>query len=143
MATKPKKSATDEVVAKETNGEATAAPFVSYEELADISRENFAAVLRANATLSEGLEAIGKEVIVYARTSFEKAAETATALLGAKTIEDVFQLNADFAKASLERLIERSTKLSEMGAKVASDALTPLGGRVEATIQALAKPLAA
>lgn len=143
MATKPKKAATDEAFAKEPNGEAVAAPFVSYEELADLGRENFAAVLKANAALSEGLEAIGKEVIVYARASFEKAAETATALLGAKTMEDVLQLNAEFAKANLERLFERSAKLSEMGVKLANEALTPLGGRVEATIQTLSKPLAA
>ena len=52
MATKPKKAATDEAFAKEPNGEAVAAPFVSYEELADLGRENFAAVLKANAALS-------------------------------------------------------------------------------------------
>ena len=143
MATKTKKAAAEETVAKEVDGEAAVSPFASYEQLADLGRENFAAVLRANAALSEGLEAISKEVIVYARTSFEKAAETATALLGAKTIEDVFQLNADFAKTNLETLIERTAKLSEMGVKLANEALTPLGGRVEATIQTLAKPIAA
>lgn len=109
--------------AKEAGGEDAAALFAGYEQLSGLSRDNFAAVLRANAVLSDGLEAIGKEVILYARRSFEQAAETAAALLGAKTLEDVFQLNSEFAKASLERLIERSAKLSELGAKVASEAL--------------------
>ncbi len=127
-------------VTKPANGEATAALFAGYDQLADLGRENFAAVLRANAALSEGLEAIGKEVILYARRSFEQAAETATALLGAKTLEDVFQLNSEFAKANLERLIERSAKLSEMSVKVTNDALAPLGGRVEATIHTLSRP---
>src|SRR6266851_3226500 len=97
----------------------------------------------ADAALTDGLEAIGKEVMGYARNSFENAAETATALLGAKTFEDVVQLNTDFAKASFERMIEGSTKLSEMGVKVANEALAPLGDRVEATFQKLGKPLAA
>jgi len=139
---KTKKPATPATVAK-TNGEAAAALFAGYEELADLGRENMAAVLRANAALSSGLEAIGKEVILYARSSFEQAAETATALLGAKTFEDVFQLNSEFAKSNFERLLERSTKLSEMSVKLANEALAPLGGRVEATIHKLAKPLAA
>jgi phasin family protein len=146
MTTKVKKPATAAAVATEFNGAAAPAPaalFVGYEELADLGRENFAAVLRANAALSEGLEAIGKEVMGYARNSFENAAETATALLAAKTFEDVVQLNTDFAKASLEQMIEGSTKLSEMGVKVANEALAPLGDRVEATFQKLAKPLAA
>ena len=73
------------------------AGFTGYEELADLGRENFAAILRANAALTEGLEAIGKEVIGYARNSFERYAEIAAALLGAKTLEDVVQVNTDFA----------------------------------------------
>ena len=140
---KTKKPAPAVAVAKQANGEAATALFAGYEQLADLGRENFAAVLRANAALSQGLEDIGKEVILYARRSFEQAAETATALLGAKTIEDVFQLNSEFAKSNLERLIERSAKLSEMGVKLANEALAPLGGRVEATIHTLSKPNAA
>jgi hypothetical protein len=148
---KTKKPATAEPVAKpvaklaasEANGEAAAALFAGYEQWTDLGRENFTAVLRANAALSEGLEAIGKEVIHYARRAFEQAAETATALLGAKTFEDVVQLNTQFAKANIEGLIERSAKLSEMGVKVASEALAPLGGRVEAALHKLSKPMAA
>ena len=75
--------------------------------------------------------------------AFEQAAETATALLGAKTFEDVVQLNTQFARANIEGLIERSAKLSEMGVKVASEALAPLGGRVEAALHKLSKPMAA
>jgi hypothetical protein len=140
---KAKKAAAAAPAAAPANGEAASALFKGYEQWADLGRENFAAVLRANAALSEGLEAIGKEVILYARRSFEQAAETATALLGAKTIEDVVQANTAFAKANLSVLIERSAKLSEMGMKVANEAMAPLGGRVEAAIQKLSKPMAA
>jgi phasin family protein len=132
-----------EPVVMEADGEAAAVLFAGYEQWTDVGRENFTAVLRANAALSEGLEAMGKEVIQYARRSFEQAAETATALLGAKTFEDVVQLNTQFAKANIEGLIERSARLSEMGVKVASEALAPLGGRVEAAIHQLSKPIAA
>jgi phasin family protein len=147
MATKVKKLATADAAAAEFDGAADAAVpagvFAGYEELADLGRENFAAVLRANAALTEGMEAIGKEVMGYARNSLENAAEAATALLAAQTFEDLVQVNSDFARASFERLVARSTKLSEMGVKVANEALAPLGDRVEATFQKLGKPLAA
>jgi len=116
--------------------------FGGYAELADLGRANLAAVLRANAALAEGMGAIGKEVMTYARNSLETAAEAATALLAAKTLEDLAQLNSDFAKSSFERLVTRSTKLSEMGVKVANEAMAPLGDRVEAALQTLGKPLA-
>ena len=148
MATKVKKPARVEATIEPVGAAATAALpaaglFAGYEELADLGRENFAAVLRANAALTEGMEAIGNEVMGYARTSLENAAEVATALLAAKTLEDLVQLNGDFAKASFERMVARSTKLSEMSLKVANEALAPLGDRVEATFQKLGKPLAA
>ena len=146
MATKVKKPTAVEVAAAELDGAAAAVPpgvFGGYEELADLGRENFAAVLRANAALTEGIEAIGKEVMGYARNSLENAAEAATALLAANTFEDLVQLNSEFAKASFERMVARSTKLSEMGVKVANEALAPLGDRVEATFRKLGKPRAA
>jgi phasin family protein len=153
MSVKSKKTAVAETVAqegqvalasvKQAGDEAMSTVFVGYEQFADLSRDNMAALIKANTVLSQGLEAIGKEFMGYAKHSFETAAETAKALLAAKTIEDVVQLNTEYAKSSVERMIERSAKLSEMGVKVANETLAPLGGRVEATIQKLSKPLAA
>jgi hypothetical protein len=113
------------------------------EALTNLGRENLAAFWRANAALSEAVEAFNQEVIDYVRGSFASAANTATALLGAKTLEDVFQLNAALARTSMVGLIEGTAKLSEIGVKFANEALVPLGSRVEATMQRLAKPLAA
>jgi len=113
------------------------------EKFAELGRENLAALWRANAALSQALEAVNHQVIDYVRSSFATAASTATALLGARTFEDVFQLNADLAEANMVGLIEGTAKLSEIGAKFANEALVPLSGRFEVTMQQLARPLAA
>jgi len=113
------------------------------EKLAELGRENLAALWRANTALSQALEAVNHEMIDYVRSSFATAASTATALLGARTFEDVFQLNADLAEANMVGLIEGTAKLSEIGAKFANEALVPLSGRFEVTMQQLARPLAA
>ena len=113
------------------------------EKFAELGRENLAALWRANAALSQALEAVNHQVIDYVRSSFATAASTATALLGARTFEDVVQLNADLAEANMVGLIEGTAKFSEIGAKFANEALVPLSGRFEATMQQLARPLAA
>ena len=125
----------------EATGDNVAAP--AGEKFAELGRENLAALWRANAALSQALEAVNHEMIGYVRSSFATAAGTATALLGARTFDDVFQLNADLAKANMVGWIEGSAKLSEIGAKFANEALMPLSSRFEATMQRLAKPLAA
>ena len=57
--------------------------------------------------------------------ALDSASQTATALLGAKTFDEVVQLNTELAKASLEALLARSAKLSEMGVSLASGAFAP------------------
>jgi hypothetical protein len=115
----------------------------SPEEFTDLGRENLAAIWRSSAALSEALEALNQEVIDHLRSSFAAATSTATSLLGAKTLEEVFRLNADFARVSMVGLIEGTAKLSEIGVKFANEAFVPWGGRLEATMQRLAKPLPA
>ena len=108
--------------------------------LADLGRDNFAAVTEANRALSEGLRAIGQQLFTYATNSLETASQTATALLGAKTLDEVMELNSALAKSTLNTVAERSAKLSEMGMAVASETFAPLGGRVEAALHRLARP---
>lgn len=145
MASKSKKSvvAATEMVEPAEPG-AMPAPFASldFESLVDLSRENFAAAAKANRALSEGMQAIGQEILTYARSSLESASQAATALLEAKTLDEVIQLNTDLAKTSLETLLARSAKLSEMGVSVANEALAPWGGRMGATFAKLMKPAA-
>lgn len=158
MATKPKKPTT--AVAEVTEATAAvesavvpatteAAPFsaltpsINYDEIAELGRQNLTAMLRANEALSEGIEAISKELVGYARSSFERASNATTALLGAKTLEEVVQLNTDLARTSMETLLQRSAKLSEMGLSVATQTLAPLGSRVEAAFAFATKAQAA
>jgi phasin family protein len=89
------------------------------------------------------MQAIGQELLTYAKNSLESASHTATALLEAKTLDEVIQLNTDLAKSSFEALLARSAKISEMGVTIASEALAPWGGRMEATLAKFAKSPAA
>ena len=127
-----------------SDGGAAPTPFtpLDFESLVDLGRENFAAAAKANRVLSEGMQAIGQEILTYAKSSLESASQAATALLEAKTLDEVIQLNTDLAKTSLETMLARSAKLSEMGVSVANEALAPWGGRMGATFAKLLKPAA-
>jgi len=112
-------------------GPAATPPFtpMSLESFADLSRENLAAVTKANLALSEGLQAMSEEIFGFARLSFASAAKTASALLAAKTLDEVVELSSAHARSSFETLAERSAKLSEMGVSIASEAFAPFVAR--------------
>lgn len=116
--------------------------FPSLSELAAFGRDNIEAAVKANAALSAGIEAIGQEVIVCARTALQSASETARGLLGAKTLEDVVKLQTDLAKRQFEGIVAGSVKLSELGVSLANEAFAPWEGRVEAAMARFTSPQA-
>jgi hypothetical protein len=111
-----------------------------YEKLEHLSRENLAAVVKANAALAEGFEALAKEAANYVRDGFAAAGEAAKGLLTAKTLDEVIEINAGLAKSGIEALLAGSARLSELGIAAAQRVWTPIGGRVEAALATLSKP---
>lgn len=146
MATKSKKAivlTSEPVEPSSPAGPMPLYPANALERFADLGRDNLAAVAKANLAFSQGVQAVSEEIMASARSLYENASQTATALLGAKSLDEVVQLNSDLAKSSMEMLIEHSAKLSEMSVSLANEALAPLEGRIEATLATLTKPIAA
>ena len=99
---------------------------MSLESFADLGRENLAAVTKANLALSEGIQAMSQEIFGLAQLSFASAAKIASALLAARTLDEVVELSSAHARSSFETLAARSAKLGEMGVSIASETLAPL-----------------
>jgi hypothetical protein len=113
-----------------------------YAEFADLSRDNLAAVLKANATLAAGWETLTKDGIVQAREAFSAAGTAANELLRARTLDQVIRIQADLAKSGAEALLTQSAKLAELGLALADSAFAPLGLRIETTLAKLTSPSA-
>lgn len=117
-------------------------PFKGYEELAAFSKANMEAFVQANTILAKGFEEISKEVMALTKASMETASTTAKAVFAAKTIKDVVDLQSDYAKSSFDKFVANSSKLSELGVKVASDAIAPVTARVNVAVEKVLKPAA-
>lgn len=137
MTIKEKKSAS------QSEAQVASAVSRSYDEAASAGKETLEAMLKANAALAGGMERIGQEMIGLTRQSLESVAAASSALLDARSIEDVVAVQSNFAKALVERLLTGTVKLSELSLQAASEAYDPLGERVEQTLAHLTKPLAA
>jgi len=68
--------------------------------------------------------------IVIRDSGISVAAESATAMLGAKTLAQAIEINFGFAHRSLDRAIEGSAKLSEIGVRLAAEASRPILARL-------------
>ena len=105
------------------------------EELADLARANVEAVVEAGRVAGEGARTIGQDVVAKQRDSFEQTADAIRSLADAKSPTEYLQLQGDFARASFDRAIAESSKLTESLVKLAGEAFQPLSNRAAANAE--------
>lgn len=133
MSSKPKKPAVKAMPPQANIAEAKPAATTAavpargyYDEFAALSRENFDAVLKANAAWADGVEAIASEAVGCARQTLAVTGAATMELLAARTLDRVIEIQTGLAKTALETLIERTARLSELGVALANDTWAPL-----------------
>ena len=105
------------------------------EELADLARANVEAVVEAGRVATEGARTIGQDVVAKQRDVFEQAADAIRSLAEAKSPTEYLQLQGDFARASFDRVVAESSKLTESLVKLAGEAFQPLSNRASANAE--------
>jgi phasin family protein len=104
-------------------------------ELADLARANVEAVVEASRVAAEGAKAISQDVVAKQRNSYEQAADAIRSLAEAKSPTEYLQLQGDFARASFDRMVAESSKLTESMVKLAGEAFQPLSNRASANAE--------
>jgi phasin family protein len=105
------------------------------EELADLARANVEAVVEASRVAAEGARAIGQEAVSSSRDGFEQAADAIRSLAEAKSPTEYLQLQGDIARASFDRAVAESSRLTESLVKLAGQAFQPLSNRASANAE--------
>jgi phasin family protein len=105
------------------------------EELADLARANVEAVVESGRVAAEGARAIGQDVVAKQRDSVEQAADAIRSLAEAKSPTEYLQLQGDFARASFDRFVAETSKLTETVVKLAGEAFQPLSNRATANAE--------
>jgi hypothetical protein len=96
------------------------------EEFQKASKDGFDASVRSYSELSKGLQAIGTTLVDYAKKSFEDGTRAFEQLVGAKSVEQIWEIQSQYAKKAFDAYIAHATKLSEMYVDVARSAYQPV-----------------
>jgi phasin family protein len=105
------------------------------EELADLARANVEAVVEAGRVATEGARSISQDVVAKQRNSFEQAADAIRSLAEAKSPTEYMQLQSELARASFDRAVAETSKLTESLVKLAGEAFQPLSNRASANAE--------
>ena len=105
------------------------------EELADLARANVEAIVEAGRVAAEGAKSIGQDVVATGRDGVEQAADAIRSLAEAKSPTEYLQLQGEFARASFDRAVAESSRLTESLVKLAGEAFQPLSNRATANAE--------
>ncbi|TBW34041.1 phasin family protein [Siculibacillus lacustris] len=95
------------------------------DEMQKLAKDNAENATKAFGTLSKGLQAIAVEITDFSKKSFEDSASTLEQLAGAKTLDKVVEIQADYAKKAYEALVAQTTKVGELYVDLAKEVAKP------------------
>jgi hypothetical protein len=117
--------------------------FKAAEEAAEFGRGNVEAMTKAAQLFAVGFQDIGKQVFAVSQALTDHALESAKALAAVKSLKEAADIQAAFAKASMERSMSEAAKLQEATFKLAENAYAPITARMTLAVEKFGKPLAA
>jgi phasin family protein len=115
----------------------------SFDDLTRINEANYAAVVKASQTFARGVEEITHAMAAYGRKSMEDGLLVTKKLIGAGTVTELAEIQSAYVQTSVAALVAETEKLSQLVSKVLTESVTPINERVSATVEQIAKPLAA
>jgi hypothetical protein len=91
-------------------------------------RATLASIGAPQAALASDVTAMALEMSGLARSNLTAAGDSVTALLSARSLVDAVEIQLGFARRSLDAMADGSTRLGEIGLRLASGAAKPILG---------------
>jgi phasin family protein len=100
-----------------------------YERFAGFGKENMEAYMKAATTMTKAFEQINGEVMTFSKQHMEDSMSAFKAVLGARSFQEAWEVQSDFAKTALDSYISQASKLNELWLSSAKQAAEPLSAR--------------
>lgn len=104
-------------------------------ELNAHSKKNLEAVVASATASAKGAEALGAQAMAFSKAVFDTQVSAAKSLAGAKSVQEVVELQTSFAKTALETYMAEFTKMSETVSASVKESMKPINERVTATVE--------
>jgi phasin family protein len=99
------------------------------------SKKNLEAIVASATASAKGAEAMGAQAMAFSKTMFDAQVSAAKSLSGAKSLQEVIELQNAFAKSTLETYMSEFGKMSETFSASMKESMKPIHERVTATVE--------
>lgn len=99
------------------------------------SRQNIEAVIASATAAAKGAEALGAQATAFAKTSVENQVAAAKSLASAKSVQEVVELQAAYARTALESYMAELNRWGETLTASVKESVQPLNERMTAAVE--------
>lgn len=111
------------------NGMKTAAAQI--EKATAMGKENVEAVVQSTTIVAKGCEELSKNLWGWMQNVTEQSMVTGKQALAVKTMRELVELQTSYLRNLVDQSMTETTKMSEIGARVANQAMEPINRRVQ------------
>jgi len=99
------------------------------------SKKNLEALVASATASAKGAEALGAQAMAFSKAIFDTNVTAAKSLAGAKSVQEVVELQTAYAKSALETYMAEFTKMSDTVSASVKESMKPINERVTATVE--------
>jgi phasin family protein len=110
------------------------------EDMMAFGQGNVEALLKSGQIWATGFQDLSKQIAATAQASLDETVSTFKALSGVKSLKDAMDMQAQFARASMEKAMAETGRLTDASLKLAEQAMAPITARVTLAVETMVKP---
>lgn len=104
-------------------------------EVNSLSKGNVEAVVESLTAATKGAETVGAQAMAFSKKNWDDAVTAAKTLSGAKSIQEVIELQSQYAKSSMEAYVSEMNQLTETLSASFKDTFKPINARMTAAVE--------
>jgi phasin family protein len=104
-------------------------------EVNALSKGNIEAVVESLTAATKGAETVGAQAMAFSKKNWDEAVTAAKTLSGAKSVQEVIELQSRYAKASMEAYVSELNLLTETLSSSFKDTFKPINARMTAAVE--------
>jgi phasin family protein len=102
-----------------------------------LSKKNLEAVVASVTAAARGAETVGAQAMAFSKKTFDDQVSAARSLAGAKSLQEVVELQTNLARSFLESYMSEMGKFTETVSSSVKDTMKPLNERVTDVVERL------
>ncbi|MBW8881476.1 MAG: TIGR01841 family phasin [Asticcacaulis sp.] len=104
-------------------------------EVNTLSKGNVEAVVESLTAATKGAETVGAQALAFSKKNWDDAVTAAKTLSGAKSVQEVIELQSAYAKSSMEAYVSEINQLTETLSASFKDTFKPINARMTAAVE--------